>query len=57
MDTDAWWGGQFYEKFEENKKVLRHEVKRVREGETGKEEVVNDVIGRLLLESCDLGKV
>ena len=50
-DADARWGRRLCQNFEGNKKMFWKEVKRVRKGETGKEEVVKDGNGQLLLES------
>ena len=55
-DADARWGRRLCQNFEENKKMFWKEVKMVRKGETGKEEVVKDVNGQLLLESGDVRK-
>ena len=55
-DADARWGRRLCQNFEENKKMFWKEVKKVRKGETGKEEVVKDVNGQLLLESGDVRK-
>ena len=55
-DADARWGRRLGENFEENKKMFWKEVKRVRNGENGREDAVKEVNGSLLLESGDVRK-
>ena len=54
-DADARWGRRLCENFEENKMFWK-EVKRVRKGENGREEAVENVNGSLLLESGGVRK-
>ena len=54
MMADRRWGERFGNNFEDNKKMLWKEVKRVRKGEQERDEMVKDVNGQILRDGVEM---
>ena len=55
--ADRRWGERLGNDFKGNKKMFWKEVKRVREGEQAREEMVKDVNGQILLDGVEVRRI